>query len=112
MSSDPPIFSTIFDEYDLDSRSDVQVILDDFTRNWLPEKQQEITDTFKKEQWDSLNEILHVVKGAAGGYGYGLLTDLSKSIEDKIRAQEYDHLPQLISDLNIICSRIYAGNKP
>jgi len=110
MSNDEPIISTLFDGHDEESREQIQVMLNNFTQNWLPEKQQEINDRLQSQNWESVRECIHAVKGTAGGYGYMELTDLSKTIEDEIKSEKYDNLLQLIDDFNEVCARVYAGN--
>lgn len=112
MINESPIYSTLFEEYDEDSQSQVQSILDNFLNNWLPEKQQQVKEGLESKNWENLRSHFHAIKGSAGGYGFLILTELAKDVENQLNEAEYEKLAPLIEEFNTICSRIYAGNKP
>ena len=82
--TDERIVSTLFEEYGEDSREEVEGILNNFIQSWLPEKQKEINELFQSGNWGDLSKSIHAVKGTAGGFGYMVLTDLAKLIENKL----------------------------
>jgi CheY-like chemotaxis protein len=52
----------------------------------LPEQIDAITQALARADWDALRPLIHVLKGTAGSYGFGRLTELSREIEREIAA--------------------------
>ena len=54
---------------------------------------------------------IHQVKGTGGAFGFPQLTDVAKNIYKALDGNQYEKIPPLIEDLNVIYNRIYAGRK-
>ena len=75
----------------------------------LPEFVETIDAAIGKQDWQSLSAEIHKLKGLGGGYGYPMLTDLSKEIEDIVRKETYELVNDKIATLKSIIDRIVAG---
>jgi CheY-like chemotaxis protein len=52
----------------------------------LPSQIDAIRVALARADWDALRALIHVLKGSAGSYGFGHLTDLSAQIEGELAA--------------------------
>lgn len=75
----------------------------------LRNMQQKIIDTFRNNEFYALAQVVHDLKGTAGGFGYPDLTRLAGDIEASIKEKDLDTIEGLLEKLNEMCERIYRG---
>jgi HPt (histidine-containing phosphotransfer) domain-containing protein len=72
----------------------------------LPAVVNEITTYYKDKQWQELVSSSHRLKGAGGAFGYPELTEITKSIMEKVKQRNHRELQELIDRLNKRCQQI------
>jgi signal transduction histidine kinase/DNA-binding NarL/FixJ family response regulator len=70
-----PIFSEIFDQ-----EPDLQPAVDYFVGQ-LPTLQRQLGEVLEEREWGRLKELIHDLKGSAGGVGYPMLSQLAMKVE-------------------------------
>ena len=103
--ADNPIICQL-DIDDLDLQKTVEGFLDG-----MPAVQELINRLHDKKAWEDLKAQIHQVKGTGGAFGFPQLTDVAKNIYKALDGNQYEKIPPLIEDLNVIYNRIYAGRK-
>ncbi len=68
-------------------------------RAGLPAHIDAIRAALVRADWDTLRSLIHMLKGTAGSYGYGRLTDLSAEIEAELAAKREKHAQVLCEGL-------------
>ncbi|WP_455209866.1 ATP-binding protein [Kaarinaea lacus] len=98
-----PIVSTLLSEEptfrDLVEKfvSELPVILEKIQRN------------YDQEDWDTLQDELHSLKGMGGGFGYYVLTELAGKAEFQVSSENYQAAKTLLDEIHQISDRIYEG---
>jgi len=77
----------------------------------LPEIQQAINQAYSKADWQVFSEQIHQLKGLGGGFGYPLLTDVSKEIECLLAEKDYQGVEESLKKLNALCAQVIAGQE-
>ena len=67
---------------------------------------------YDDERYEELQRLAHRLKGAGGSYGYPLLTDASKKLEDAGKARDGDAAKTAIDDVAAMCAAIQRGYAP
>ena len=79
----------------------------------LPEQLSDINDAVKENNWAELKRKVHDLKGLGGNFGFPVISQVAKQIEDEIRAQSFTNIPPLLQELNSLYQRIRLGqNNP
>jgi PAS domain S-box-containing protein len=98
------IRSTFADDHDLAE------VLDNFVAS-LPE----LVDALQRELDDGchpeLQRLAHQLKGAGGGYGYPMLTEMAGGLEQLAKAGEQDRARAAIGEIRAACRRILCGHR-
>lgn len=68
-------------------------------RDSMPEEMKKMTSFAEQEHWDELGKLAHKVKGSSGSLGAVQVSRMSESIEDAVRASEYQKLASLVGEL-------------
>src|SRR5256885_1151988 len=94
MSSGPrPLRSTFADDVEM------REALADFIKE-LPEKVRRMESLLAQQDLEQLRRMVHQLKGAGGGYGFGSITQRAAAAEQRIKAQEpLDKIALGIQDL-------------
>ncbi len=71
-----------------------------------------IRQAYDDERYEELQRLAHRLKGAGGSYGYPLLTDASKKLEDACKARDGDAAKTAIDDVAAMCAAIQRGYPP
>ncbi len=58
-----------------------------------------------------LQRLAHKMKGAGGNYGYPILTEAAKKLEDAAKAQDAQSAAQALQQVTMLCQAIKAGYK-
>jgi HPt (histidine-containing phosphotransfer) domain-containing protein len=64
------------------------------------------------QELEALRRLTHQLKGAAGGYGFGLIGDTAAEIEDRLEADEpegLEEIRELVESLVDLCRRASAA---
>jgi CheY-like chemotaxis protein len=97
-----PVFSELLDDPGLAH------VVEKFIA-YLPDKTTSLTEAARQQDWDTLKDETHQLKGLGGGYGYPEITRLAAKLEFQILNQNQLEIESLIASLNAYCERIYAG---
>lgn len=73
----------------------------------LDDRVNALTTACSGQDWDTLRQLAHQLKGAGGGYGFPAITDAAASLEDTLKGgtTEVDQLTQLVQSLTTLCQR-------
>ena len=97
-----PVFSELLDDPGLAH------VVEKFIA-YLPDKTTSLTEAARQQDWDTLKDEAHQLKGLGGGYGYPEITRLAAKLEFQILNKNQLEIESLIASLNAYCERIYAG---
>ena len=92
----------------LDTDPDMIALIKKFVVT-LPSFVKTIDQAMNAQDWQSLSAEIHKLKGLGGGYGYPMLTDLSKEIEDTIRNENHNLVTEKIDTLKHLIDCIIEG---
>lgn len=98
-----PIFSTL-----LQQEPEFSDLVEKFVVE-LHETELTIDLLVASENWQELKQILHNLKGTAGGLGYPILTNIAGKIEFQLVSENFDAVEDLLSELKRILNRIFDG---
>lgn len=73
-----PIYSTLADDPEMAEL--VEMFVDE-----VPEKLERLETLLSAEDWDELKRLAHQLKGAAGGYGFAVVTDCAQRLESSLQ---------------------------
>lgn len=77
--------------------------------NELPQRIAAIERGLSEENIEVVSRLAHQLKGAAGGYGFPLITDAARDLEDAARTQtSLESLRQCVDSLADLCRRARA----
>lgn len=98
-----PIFSELLKE-----ESSFDELIHQFI-DTLKGMQYKISNSFRKNETDTLARVIHDLKGTAGGFGYPDLTELAENIEVSMKEKESNTTARLLEKFNSMCEAIYQG---
>jgi HPt (histidine-containing phosphotransfer) domain-containing protein len=67
---------------------------------------------YADDRHDELQRLAHRLKGAGGSYGYALLTDASKKLEDAVKTRDGNVAKAAIDEISAMCLAIQRGYAP
>lgn len=77
----------------------------------MPDKATRLSDLFEGRQIDDLERLAHQLKAAAGGYGFGVISEAAGELEETIRAQdELDRVRDQVDQLIKLCQRTRSAS--
>ncbi len=72
----------------------------------MPSQAIRLSDLFESKQIDDLQQLARQLKGAAGGYGFGVLSDAAAELEDAIKvSDEVEQMRSQVDQLIDLCQR-------
>ena len=72
----------------------------------MPAKASRLTDLFDGQQIEDLQRLAHQLRGAAGGYGFGEISDAAAELEEAILSQsELEQMRSHVDQLIDLCQR-------
>lgn len=101
----PPVIQSEFAD-----DPDMTEIIDNFVK-LLSNTINSMCDAASHNHHDELQRLAHQLKGAGGGYGYPLLTDTAKSLEDAAKKQDTEKANMVLSTLKQLCDAVVAGHQ-
>ena len=75
----------------------------------LPVKLNQINVAFQKKDWEELANIIHQLKSEGGGYGYNIVTDIARKIEQDMKSKNYDDIQTSLTMLDSVYKHITEG---
>ena len=76
----------------------------------MPQRVSSLADAFCRNDRDDLQRFAHQIKGAAGGYGFDLLTTLAAVLEQTLRDDRRDDdVRHAVEDLIAACDQVRPG---
>jgi histidine phosphotransfer protein HptB len=79
----------------------------------MPGRVAALLDHFNKKNWDGLRQSAHQLKGAAGSYGFAIVSPCAGKLEASLRDGEPEHhIYEALTELIDLCSRVRAGQPP
>jgi CheY-like chemotaxis protein/HPt (histidine-containing phosphotransfer) domain-containing protein len=67
---------------------------------------------YSDRQYEELQRLGHRLKGAGGSYGYPLLTDAGRELEDAVKARDYLAAKHAIERIAAMCRAVRNGYAP
>lgn len=95
-----PIRSTFADDPDM--RELVEMFVTE-----LSERVAQLEDALDQGDLETLRVIAHQLKGAGGGYGFTIITEVAREAEAAVRqAADLERIQQAVGDLVSVCRRV------
>ena len=88
---------------------DLAEIIDQFVTG-LAEQLKAMREALANNHHEEVQRLAHRLKGAGGSYGYPLLTEVSKTLEDAAKAQDVEWAGVAISELAKLCEAVVNGH--
>ena len=96
----PPIYSTLADDPDMAEL--VEMFIDE-----LPQRMAAADELAGRSDWDSLGRLAHQLKGAAGSYGFPVLTEAAAMLERACRiTRQESEIREALRELTADCARV------
>lgn len=100
MSTETPIHSTFADDPDM-------MELVEFFVDEIDDRVAQLDAAFHSKDSDTLKDLAHQLKGAAGGYGFQVISDAAAKVELPLKdGQAIDTITSELNDLLSLCKRI------
>jgi len=78
----------------------------------MPAKASRLTDLFEGRQIEDLQQLAHQLRGAAGGYGFGAISDAAAELEEALRTQdELEQAKSQVDQLIDLCQRTRSASE-
>lgn len=77
----------------------------------LPEILNKLTHAYQQQDWISLKDGLHNLKGMGGGFGYQVLTELAGKAEFQVFSENFEAVKVFLYEISQVCECIYEGMK-
>lgn len=76
----------------------------------VPARRRTLCELFAEGNWNELERVAHQLKGAAGSYGFDMLTDVAARLEQVVKTREtHAVISQALEAVVICCDRCRAG---
>jgi HPt (histidine-containing phosphotransfer) domain-containing protein len=104
MSADP-VYSSLIDDPD----PDMMELVDQFVQE-MPDRIGVLETHAQNRDWEQLAKFTHQLKGAAGSYGFELITPCAQTLETAAKeAQSEAKILAALNELLDLCRRLRAG---
>lgn len=70
----------------------------------LPDRLQELREAVSQSNWAQARALAHRLKGAGGSFGYPVLSDVARMLEERFSAEQADDVDAFFADLSRIIS--------
>jgi len=75
----------------------------------LPALIQELQAMHEQQDWNTMKDRIHDLKGLGGGYGYPQVSEVANTIESGLLGQQHDRIAEQIDQLRELLGRIQLG---
>jgi len=89
---------------------DLADILDEFVAR-LPGALETMSESLANNDHEELRRLAHQVKGAGGGYGYPLLTEQARKLENAAKAGDVEAARLVLNELQTLSRAVIAGHR-
>ena len=90
---------------DFEGDPEMRELIDLFVSE-MPSKASRLSDLFEGQQIDDLQRLAHQLKGSAGGYGFGVISDVAGELENALKTQsELENARSQVEQLIDLCQR-------
>ena len=76
---------------------------------YLPGNIESLIKAAQQQDWGTIKDVAHQLKGLGGGYGYPGITQLAAKLEFQVVNKNQLEVDSLIAGINAYCQRIYTG---
>ncbi len=76
----------------------------------LPERLADIGGAANTQDWPTLKQQLHALKGLGANFGYPDISQLAEQTEDALSRRDYGDIAPLLERLNSLCQRVSVGD--
>ena len=102
-SETKPLYSSFGDDPDLGEI--VQMFVEE-----MPDRIATLLDQLQASDWEGLRRTAHQLKGAAGSYGFDVLTDTAADLESHVRQGDPEtQIHAAVEELVDMCRRLRDG---
>ncbi len=102
------VTETIYSEYADDA--DLMVLIDEFVAG-LEEDIESMRKVLKNGDHEGLRRLAHQMKGAGGSYGYPMLTEVAKTLEEAAKAEDVETCTTALYEFEVLCHAVDQGRK-
>ncbi len=99
---------TIESEYGDDP--DLIELIDEFVLG-LNDDLKTMNEALENGEHDALRRLAHQIKGAGGSYGYPMITEVGKMLEDAAKEQDSDNCTLALNKLTVLCQAAVRGRE-
>lgn len=93
---------------ELSKDPEMRELVEEFVRA-LPQKAADLRDKLQQGDLDTLTRLAHQLKGSAGGYGFPMITEAARHLEQCAKAtSDLASLETQIRELTDLCKRATA----
>jgi histidine phosphotransfer protein HptB len=79
----------------------------------LPQRLEALRDHLNKGDWQGLRQLAHQMKGAAGSYGFDVVSPVAGKVESAVRDNEpEEQIRAAVAELTDLCSLVRCGPAP
>ena len=89
---------------------DMATILDAFIAR-LDSQTGAMRESLRQRRFDDLQRLAHRMKGSGGSYGYPLLTDAARSLEEAAKARSHERAAAALEQLLTLCQGIQEAQQ-
>ncbi len=89
---------------------DLALITDEFVDS-LSARTGRMREAIANGYFEELRRLAHQLKGAGGGYGYSIITDVARTIENAAKACDSEAAGLALNDLVKICDAVVRGRR-
>ena len=108
-SSDQPDLSNgVYSEYADDA--DLVELIDEFAAG-LEADVESMRKALENGGHDGLRRLAHQMKGAGGSYGYPMLTEAAKTVEEAAKSKDNDACMLALDSLTVLCQAVVQGRE-
>ncbi len=103
VSAIAPLYSAYADDADMAELIELFV-------NEMPQRVDALRQAIADKDIDAIIRLSHQLKGAAGGYGFDVITDVAREVERQARTvDDVAAVKRRVDDLILLCHRASAG---
>ena len=76
----------------------------------MPSRVSDLKQLASQKSWDEIGRLAHQIKGSAGGYGFGQVTETALRLEQAVRIDgQEETILAALSELVEMCGNIRSG---
>ncbi|MCB9847858.1 MAG: Hpt domain-containing protein [Phycisphaeraceae bacterium] len=96
---------------DFDNDPEMRELIDLFVSE-MPTNASRLSDLFEGRQIEDLQRLASRIKGAAGGYGFGVIRDAARNLEEAIETiDDLDAMRDQVDQLIDLCQRTKPASR-